>query len=80
MINIGFVLIDARERRSALMVEISSQDLLCLLEQGLYEGLSADEVSSIINILTEHLVQGNNRLKKEKDELQEKINRFREIQ
>lgn len=70
---------DARERRSALKVEISSQDLLCLLEQGLYKGLTSDEVSSIINILSKHLVEENNKLKKKNDELQDKINKFREI-
>jgi hypothetical protein len=69
---------EASQRGSALMVEISSQDLLCLLEQGLYAGLTSDEVSSIINILSKHLAQGNNRLQKENDKLQEKINKFRE--
>ena len=70
----------ASERGSTVTVEISSQDLFCLLKQGLYQGLSTDEVSSIINILTDYLVEGNNRLKKEKDKLQEEIDRCREIQ
>ena len=71
--------LNASERGTALTVEISSQDLFCLLKQGLYQGLSADEVSSIINILTDYLVEGNNRLKKEKDKLQEEIDRFRDL-
>ena len=55
---------NASERGSTLTVEISSQDLFCLLEQGLYAGLTSDEVSSIINILSKHLAQENNRLQK----------------